>query len=65
MAMKIVQAECTGCGVCEPECPTSSIVEKGGIYKVSKDTCTECKDEAESPMCVKACPDGDNCFVHL
>ena len=40
MAMKITQAECTSCGDCVPVCPTKSIVEKGGIFKINKDTCT-------------------------
>ena len=37
MAMKITQAECTSCGDCVPVCPTKSIVEKGGIFKINKD----------------------------
>ena len=56
MAMKIVQAECTSCGDCVPVCPTKSITDKGGIFKISKDTCTECENDADSPKCVDACP---------
>ena len=63
MPMKIVQAECTSCGACEAECPTDSIAEKKGIYKVNAETCNLCEGEAKGPHCVAACPDGDNCIV--
>jgi len=61
--MKIDQSECTSCGVCEPECPTESIIEKKGMYKVNAETCTECKDEPSGPKCVAACPSGDTCII--
>ncbi|MDI6750803.1 MAG: DUF362 domain-containing protein [Pseudomonadota bacterium] len=63
MAMKIIQAECTSCGDCLPVCPTQSISEKGGIYKINKDTCNECEDQ-DAPKCVTACPAGDTCIVY-
>ena len=64
MAMKITQAECTSCGDCVPVCSTKSIVEKGGIFKINKDTCTEC-EEFDSPKCVDTCPGGETCIVYL
>jgi Fe-S-cluster-containing hydrogenase component 2 len=64
MAMKIVQSECTSCGDCKPKCPTNSIVEKSGIFKINKDSCNECEDRDE-PQCVATCPAGDTCIVPL
>jgi Fe-S-cluster-containing hydrogenase component 2 len=46
-------------------CPTKSITDKGGIYKINKETCTECEGEADTPKCVDACPAGDTCIVYL
>ncbi|MQY52181.1 4Fe-4S binding protein [Rhodocyclus tenuis] len=65
MAMKIVQAECTSCGDCATVCPTQSITEKSGIFKINKDTCTECEGDADTPRCVDTCPSGDTCIVYL
>ena len=63
MAMKIDQSECTSCAACEPVCPTKSIAEKKGMYKINAATCTECQDVAGGPQCVVACPAGDSCIV--
>ncbi len=63
MAMKIDQAECGSCGACAPECPTESIVEKKGMFKINADTCTECADVEGGPRCVEACPSGDACIA--
>jgi ferredoxin len=65
MAMKIVQAECTSCGDCKPVCPTKSITDKGGMYKINVDTCTECEGEHDSPACLDACPAGESCIVFI
>lgn len=65
MAMKIIQAECTSCGDCKPVCPTQSITDKGGIYKINAETCTECDGESDTPKCLDACPAGDACIVYL
>lgn len=65
MAMKIIQAECASCGDCAAVCPTKSIVEKGGIFKINADTCTECEGEYDSPKCQDTCPSGDSCIVYL
>jgi len=65
MAMKINQSECASCGDCKKVCPTQSITEKGGIFKINKDTCTECDGVADSPQCVTACSGGDRCIAYL
>jgi len=65
MALKILQAECTSCGDCKPVCPTKSITDKGGIYKINVDTCTECEGEFDEPQCVAACPGTDSTIVPL
>jgi ferredoxin len=65
MAMKIKIDECTSCGDCKPVCPTTSITDKGGIYKINADTCTECDGDSDSPQCLEVCPGGENCIVYL
>lgn len=65
MALKIVQAECTSCGDCKPVCPTKSITDKGGIFKINPETCTECEGEFDEPQCVAVCPGTDTCIVPL
>lgn len=54
MAMKITN-ECTACGICLPECPTSSISE-GDIYFIDPETCNECIDQEGGPTCQLVCP---------
>ena len=65
MAMKIDQSECTSCAACEPVCPTKSVAEKKGMYKINAETCTECKDVDGGPQCVEACPAGDSCIIKV
>lgn len=65
MALKILQAECTSCGDCKPVCPTKSITEKGGMFKINADSCTECEGEFDDPQCVSACPGADGTIVYV
>jgi Fe-S-cluster-containing hydrogenase component 2 len=65
MAMKIIQSECSSCGDCVPVCPTKSIVKKGELFKINKDTCTECEDEDEGPRCVAICDAGEACIIYI
>jgi len=53
MAMKINPDDCTSCGSCEAECPTSSISAGPAAYVINAATCTECDG---APKCVDACP---------
>lgn len=64
MAMKIIVDECTACGDCEPVCPSAAITQKGGIYRINPDTCTECDGDADSPQCVSVCPGADSTIVY-
>lgn len=65
MAMKILADECTACGDCKPVCPTTSITQKGGNFRINAETCTECEGEADSPKCVAVCPGGESTIVYL
>ena len=64
MAMYIVAEECISCGDCEPVCPTSSIYEDKVVFKITKETCTECEGDYDSPKCVEVCPVPD-CILPL
>lgn len=56
MAMYIVAEECISCGDCEPLCPTTSIFEDKVVFKITKETCTECEGDFDEPKCVEVCP---------
>ena len=56
MALKIIEDDCTNCGVCEPECPTESISEGDDSYVIDASTCTECEGDADEPQCQEVCP---------
>ena len=55
MALKIVAAECTACGDCEPVCPTQSIYPHKGLFAIKADTCTECEGDFDVPQCQDVC----------
>lgn len=65
MAMKIITDECTACGDCKPVCPTSSITDKKGVFKIDPETCNECEGDADSPQCLAVCPAGEACIVYI
>ena len=44
--------ECIGCGACAADCPTSCIVDAGGVFKINEATCIECG------ACAGNCPVG-------
>jgi ferredoxin len=63
MAYKIVEDYCTGCSVCESECPNDAIIEKSGLFRIDGEKCTECVGYYDEPQCVAACPIPDACVV--
>jgi ferredoxin len=65
MALKIIGDECTACGDCKPVCPSKSISEKGGVFRINADTCTECDGVADSPQCIDVCPGGADTIVYV
>lgn len=56
MAYKIVASQCTACAACEPECPNEAIFEKGGVFAIKPDLCTECVGHFDDAQCIVACP---------
>ncbi|MBF0335722.1 MAG: 4Fe-4S binding protein [Alphaproteobacteria bacterium] len=62
MAYKIVEANCTGCGACEFECPNQAISEKGGLFIIDAAKCTECEGAFDSAQCAAVCPVDDTCI---
>jgi len=64
MALYIVEEECISCADCEPVCPTASIKEGAIVFEINAKTCTECKDDFDTPECVRVCPI-DNCILPL
>ncbi len=65
MALKILADECTACGDCKPVCPTTSITQKSGVFRINAETCTECDGEHDSPQCISVCPGGEGTIVYL
>lgn len=56
MAYKIVASQCTSCAACESDCPNDAIYEKGGVYAIHADQCTECIGHYDDAQCVAGCP---------
>lgn len=50
MVAKVNTEECTGCGICVDECPTSAIILEKDKAKVKEDECTDCS------TCADSCP---------
>jgi ferredoxin len=61
MAYKIVAEKCTGCGGCEFECPNKAIKQKGDVFAINADKCTECAGFFDTPQCAAACPVPKTC----
>ena len=61
MAYRIIAEKCTGCGGCEFECPNKAIKEKGGLFAINPDKCTECAGFFDTPQCAAACPIPKTC----
>jgi ferredoxin len=61
MAFKIVASQCTGCSLCEFECPVGAISMKGDTFVINAKTCVECKDYFDTPKCAEVCPVPKTC----
>ncbi|TRW89622.1 4Fe-4S binding protein [Candidatus Methylobacter oryzae] len=64
MSMFINNDDCTGCGDCEPVCPTGSISNRNGVFVIDVSSCTECADDSGEPHCISVCP-SDYCIQPL
>lgn len=52
MAYKIIEDECTACGICKDECPVGAIIEGLDFYTIDAYICTDCA------ACIDVCPVG-------
>ena len=55
MAYKISNS-CSGCGGCQPLCPTGAIKLQGDLYSIDQGLCNNCKGHYPEPQCVVLCP---------
>jgi ferredoxin len=65
MAYMIVGEQCTSCSACEPECPNEAIYEKGKVFVIDPEKCTECIGHHDEPQCVAVCPVDDTCVIDV
>lgn len=61
MAYQIIADRCTGCGSCEFECPNKAIKQKGDVFAIDPNKCTECKGFFDEPQCALTCPVPKTC----
>lgn len=61
MAYRIIASQCTGCSMCEFECPNGAISMKGDAFAINPKQCTECAGINEMPKCAEICPVPDTC----
>lgn len=56
MPYKINASECTACAACASDCPNDAIYEKGSVYAIDSELCTECIGAYDEAQCVTNCP---------
>ncbi len=61
MANKINGEDCTSCGACEAECPSSAISQGDDFYVIDPTKCDECASHGGEPTCMSVCP--TDCIV--
>jgi ferredoxin len=61
MAYKIIASSCTGCSLCEFECPNAAISMKGDTFVINPKKCTECEGHSDHARCDEVCPVPGTC----
>jgi ferredoxin len=61
MSYKIIASQCTGCSLCEFECPNAAISMKGDTFVINPKKCTECEGHSDIPRCDEVCPVPGTC----
>ncbi len=56
MAYKIIASQCTGCSICEFECPNAAISMKGDTFFIAPKKCTESEGSFDGPKSDEVCP---------
>ncbi len=55
MSYKIIASSCTGCSLCEFECPNAAISMKGDTFVINPKKCTECEGHSDhSPAATRS-----------
>jgi ferredoxin len=58
---KIIASSCTGCSLCEFECPNAAISMKGDTFIIDPKKCTECEGHFDHAKCDEVCPVPGTC----
>jgi len=58
----LINADCTSCHICVPECPNEAISVGPEIYLIDPNLCTECVGFHNTPQCAAVCP-VDSCVT--
>ncbi len=61
MSYKIIASQCTGCSLCEFECPNAAIKMKGDSFVIDPKKCTECEGHFDHAKCDEVCPVPGTC----
>jgi ferredoxin len=61
MTYKIIASQCTGCSLCEFECPNAAISMKGDTFVIDPKKCTECEGHFDHAKCDEVCPVPGTC----
>jgi ferredoxin len=61
MSYKIIASQCTGCSLCEFECPNAAISMKGDTFVIDPKKCTECEGHFDHAKCDEVCPVPGTC----